>query len=223
MLDTERYRPVSQRPAEGVYCRGCDLVRHESDFYKWDKKFRQGRCRSCFDVYFKTKQATKIARGDYLIEQGALAQCRICGSEKLLAEFRYRPRYALGRRSICKGCEAVAAKKKREDFPDLVNGWLAKSRSACAKICAEYLIRHLAAHPCVDCGEADLLVLQFDHVRGRKEFNISHALGSKSMKRLRDEVAKCDVRCANCHQRETFLRRGKSWRITAARDLGIQI
>ena len=50
---------------------------------------------------------------------------------------------------------------------------------------------------CIDCGyreNAD--ALQFDHVRGTKVVNISRV---RSYKVLLAEVAKCDVRCGNCH------------------------
>lgn len=63
---------------------------------------------------------------------------------------------------------------------------------------------YLAEHPCVDCGEADPDVLDFDHVRGEKNANVSDLLWEKSsLKRLQAEVALCEVRCANCHRRIT--------------------
>lgn len=67
-----------------------------------------------------------------------------------------------------------------------------------------FVAKFLSANPCVDCGEADPIVLEFDHVRGTKSFNIGDAsrLGV-GWQRLRDEIAKCDVRCANCHRRRT--------------------
>lgn len=72
---------------------------------------------------------------------------------------------------------------------------------------------YLSAHPCVDCGESDLVVLQFDHRDHRaKEFNVSHLLRSGSLERLLTEVAKCDVRCSNCHIRRTASQFG-SWRL----------
>lgn len=68
----------------------------------------------------------------------------------------------------------------------------------------EYAWNHLKAHPCVDCGERDPVVLEFDHVRGEKVDNISRMLCStRSLKVIQEEIAKCDVRCANCHRRRT--------------------
>jgi hypothetical protein len=44
--------------------------------------------------------------------------------------------------------------------------------------------------------------MQFDHVRGEKEFGIAKALakcGQITLEELRAEIAKCDVVCSNCH------------------------
>jgi hypothetical protein len=68
---------------------------------------------------------------------------------------------------------------------------------------------YLAKHPCVDCGESDPVVLDFDHVRGQKFMNVKRMLsGTYSLKRIFEEIEKCDVRCANCHRRATAQRGG---------------
>ena len=58
---------------------------------------------------------------------------------------------------------------------------------------------YLRDHPCVDCGESDLRVLEFDHVRGDKFKSIAQ-MYSYCLQRIMTEIAKCDVRCANCHR-----------------------
>lgn len=68
----------------------------------------------------------------------------------------------------------------------------------------DYLIKH----PCVDCGETNVLVLQFDHVRGVKKFEISKAAKGKKLIKLEEEMMKCDVRCANCHQMKSLNENG---------------
>lgn len=63
---------------------------------------------------------------------------------------------------------------------------------------------------CVDCHERDPVVLDFDHRPGeRKLFNIGTTAMGVSQLRLLAEIAKCDVRCANCHRRITAGRRLK--------------
>ena len=71
-----------------------------------------------------------------------------------------------------------------------------------------FITAHLKANPCVDCGETDAIVLEFDHVAG-KDFNLSDAARKGvSIKKLKDEIAKCEVRCSNCHRRKTYERSG---------------
>ncbi len=64
---------------------------------------------------------------------------------------------------------------------------------------------------CVDCGIADIRVLEFDHVRGVKVAAISNMMRNASFEKLKAEIAKCEVRCANCHAIVTYRRRGGTW------------
>lgn len=67
---------------------------------------------------------------------------------------------------------------------------------------------YLRLHPCVDCGETDVDVLEFDHVRGIKSAEISALVnGAVATETLRAEMDKCEVRCANCHRKVTKARR----------------
>lgn len=67
-----------------------------------------------------------------------------------------------------------------------------------------YVENYLRDHPCVDCGLVDPVVMEFDHVRGVKEIEVSTLISECApIRRLRAEIEKCDVRCANCHRRKT--------------------
>jgi hypothetical protein len=66
-------------------------------------------------------------------------------------------------------------------------------------------IREAKGSVCQDCGGTfPDYVLEFDHVRGEKSFTISQFISTNgSFKRLpllHEEIAKCDVVCANCHR-----------------------
>lgn len=66
------------------------------------------------------------------------------------------------------------------------------------------------ARPCMDCGVSyPSHVLQFDHVRGKKLFNLSSSWMTKSLRLIREEIEKCEIVCANCHSERTFRRSAK--------------
>jgi hypothetical protein len=67
---------------------------------------------------------------------------------------------------------------------------------------------HKEVHPCVDCGNDNWIVLQFDHVRGKKLFNVADGIRrSLGLKTLEAEIKKCEVVCANCHAIRTYSRK----------------
>ncbi len=75
------------------------------------------------------------------------------------------------------------------------------------------LFKYFKTHPCVDCGNIDLRVLDFDHVRGIKKYNVGEIIYyGYSWKTIYHEIEKCDVRCANCHRIKTLSKK-TSWRI----------
>lgn len=71
-------------------------------------------------------------------------------------------------------------------------------------------IDNLKRNPCSDCGKIyHPCVMEFDHVpeRGVKKFNISTGANfSLKSGALFDELAKCDLVCANCHAIRTYMR-----------------
>jgi hypothetical protein len=70
----------------------------------------------------------------------------------------------------------------------------------------ELMVEYLLSHPCVDCDESDVMVLDFDHVTDTKTANVSNLVSrGASWQRIEREIAKCVVRCANCHRRKTAL------------------
>lgn len=90
--------------------------------------------------------------------------------------------------------------KKLDNHKNSVKSWQRKQLEEIRIVVIDYL----KEHPCVDCGEDDPVVLEFDHVRGEKKGSISEMVGARrSLKTILDEIDKCDVRCCNCHRRKT--------------------
>ncbi len=69
------------------------------------------------------------------------------------------------------------------------------------------LLDYFADHPCVDCGETDPIVLEFDHLND-KLFSISQGIRYRRWADVLAEMEKCEVVCANCHRRRTAARGG---------------
>ena len=69
---------------------------------------------------------------------------------------------------------------------------------------------YLETHPCVDCGESDPIVLEFDHRDGTDKVRAVSQLVTENCgwEKILTEIEKCDVRCANCHRRRTAVQRG---------------
>jgi hypothetical protein len=131
-----------------------------------------------------------------------MKRCAMCGETKPEDDFMWH-RKAKGKRdAYCRPCRAdykkahYAANKQR--YIDNANAWNAKLlRKRVA-----WLLDYFKTHPCVDCGETDPLVLEFDHLRN-KSFAISAGLHYRNWSELLREIEKCEVRCANCHRRRT--------------------
>jgi hypothetical protein len=65
----------------------------------------------------------------------------------------------------------------------------------------ELTLEYLRCHPCVDCGNSDIRVLHFDHIDpSTKTAGVMYLVKTRyGASRVMDEIAKCEVRCANCH------------------------
>lgn len=65
------------------------------------------------------------------------------------------------------------------------------------------LFEYLSCHPCVDCGEADPVVLEFDHLKDKVDSVSNLIRGGMPWHKIEAEIVKCEVRCSNCHKRKT--------------------
>ena len=122
--------------------------------------------------------------------------CASCKQNKPVNEFAKNATKKDGLQVSCRTCQKERDKvyyqrTKREH--DLANKRL-RLRNQRA------VYEYLKTKSCVDCPIADPRVLTFDHVRGEKQGNISDMIKRPcSLKTIFDEIAKCTVRCFNCH------------------------
>jgi hypothetical protein len=136
-----------------------------------------------------------------------MRRCGRCDTEKPFEEFAWRRRARGQRDNYCRPCRADY---HREHYLANKDRYIASARQrkkAMLEERIEFLVAYLREHPCVDCGEEDPIVLEFDHLRDKK-FMISKGITDRNWQDVLDEIAKCEVVCANCHRRRTAKRGG---------------
>lgn len=73
---------------------------------------------------------------------------------------------------------------------------------------AKYIQDMKSSTPCMDCKKQyPYYVMDFDHVRGVKQKNVSELISTLSKKKIDLEIAKCEIVCSNCHRIRTHLRK----------------
>jgi hypothetical protein len=136
-----------------------------------------------------------------------IRKCYRCGELKPVHEFAWRRKKRDQRDSFCRPCRSAYGREHYEANRQRYIDQAAEVKRRLRRERTLYLIEYFKAHPCVDCGEADPIVLEFDHLRD-KSFAIGRALTRRRWEAILEEMEKCEVVCANCHRRRTSQRRG---------------
>ena len=134
--------------------------------------------------------------------------CKYCDRRKDLDEFHIKRAAKDGHRDRCKACVSryhdkwykINRKERIAQCAAATARWRKKKAS---------WVDGLKNVPCIDCGRRfPPYVMDFDHVRGDKQFDISKAVATHgaSEKRIEEEIKKCEIVCANCHRIRTHNR-----------------
>ena len=74
---------------------------------------------------------------------------------------------------------------------------LSKNKKISQDAAKLYISNLLTTKGCIDCGEKDLVVLDFDHIKNKKQ-SISRMIHRGfSLNKIIEEIEKCEIRCAN--------------------------
>ena len=109
------------------------------------------------------------------------------------------------RQSYCKKCNRKANQehyiKNKQKYKDKAKDYTSNYKKEIYSWIRDYCLNN----PCVDCGETDFVVIDFDHISGVKNFGISDAISKgTSIEKIKLEVySNCVPRCKNCHVRKT--------------------
>ena len=134
--------------------------------------------------------------------------CARCLTTKSAQEFGFKNRARGWLQPWCRDCERTykAAWYLRHRTRQIER--VKVQRAALKEDNRIRLLAYLTEHPCVDCGMANLVVLEFDHLRD-KRWNITYMVSAGfPWSTIEGEIAKCAVRCANCHRIKTARERG---------------
>jgi transcription elongation factor Elf1 len=140
-----------------------------------------------------------------------LRRCIWCDLLKPLSAFAFRSAALGTRQSHCRECHAAYRRSHYlRNRPEYIAREVDRTRRRRTE--NRRLMRaYLRVHPCVDCGESDIVTLQFDHRdRATKRQDVALLVVGKPWSAVSTEIEKCDVRCANCHRKRTASQLG--WR-----------
>ncbi len=130
-----------------------------------------------------------------------LRKCIRCGW-KDESEFNIRDTKRGLLQYVCRDCQQQQGRDRyagnKENVLEINRQSTQKSQARTAIFIQEYLANKF----CVDCGESDMAVLTFDHIRGEKKYNISDMISrGYNVETIRRELEKTEIVCFNCHMR----------------------
>ena len=132
---------------------------------------------------------------DFVAEYTSMKTCSVCSNE--VAELATRS-------SKCKPCHNAYTRQHYADNKQYYIDKAKRNNKVYLDQARVWVGEYLVSHPCVDCGNTDHRVLEFDHRDPTtKVADVSDMMRNRSLAVVQSEVAKCDVRCANCHRIRT--------------------
>jgi hypothetical protein len=121
--------------------------------------------------------------------------CNSCNNDKPFTDFTLKSKPEQIFYKKCKQCRSVETQLWYEKNKTTILKKIADK----TKILKNYVLFVLNNSVCADCGCNDNRVLEFDHLRDKK--NDINVLINRcvSLDTLKSEIEKCEVVCRNCH------------------------
>lgn len=134
-----------------------------------------------------------------------MRQCTKCRINKEETKDNFYQRRNGSFDARCRDCNALSSRKYYGKNKDKEKKRTTSRRKSKQNEARAYLLDYLQSHPCIDCGEANILTLEFDHIDSSTKIdNVSNmVIQGRLLKDIKCEVNKCEVRCANCHKIKT--------------------
>ncbi|MEI6281076.1 MAG: hypothetical protein WCP17_03735 [bacterium] len=134
-----------------------------------------------------------------------MRKCSKCSKEKTESEFNFKFKNLGILQYQCKNCTRLSVKNHYNRNRGYYLEKVQKRNILLRQEVINYVREYFLVNPCIDCGESDPVVLEFDHRGEIAKFRAVSSLirGRFSLEKIKQEIGKCDVRCANCHRRKT--------------------
>ena len=135
--------------------------------------------------------------------------CSKCGLEKDESEYYFRDKVSGKLHNQCKGCykdrRTTTYKEHYQKYKILYQRRARERRVKVRQGLQTHMIEYFLGKSCEGCGESDPVVLEFDHIDPKiKSFGIANGIrNGYSWDKIRSEIEKCRILCANCHKRHT--------------------
>ena len=132
-------------------------------------------------------QPERLSKRD--LKRDTMRICNKCKQEKAFSEYPQRSGRPLGQLNrVCRPCLLDSLKQHRQHVRSVVNRW--KEMKGCSA-----------------CGfKGKHYQLDLDHVDPSTKYGQNHRAYEPNwrMERIKQELAKCVILCANCHREKTF-------------------
>ena len=133
-----------------------------------------------------------------------MKRCSLCKAEKDPGEFNRNKAKKDGLNDVCRSCSNARSATYYAENTGLHKKNACINRDRVRTQNQQHLLQ-LFECGCLDCGNKDVRVLEFDHRDPNcKRDNVSRMLGlGCGWATILKEVEKCDIVCANCHRIRT--------------------
>jgi hypothetical protein len=136
----------------------------------------------------------------------SLRKCARCHVTRPLIDFAFKNAAKGWYRSYCRPCCSEYGKEHYQRHRATYLGHTRTRQRVERPRNRQLIADHLARHRCVDCGESDPIVLEFDHRDPASKVEaVARLVHTGTNAALQAEIEKCDVRCGNCHRRKTLV------------------
>jgi hypothetical protein len=126
--------------------------------------------------------------------------CTICKEVKELTEYNKKNTSKDGLQNICRECNRVRSRTYYKTNNEQHRKNVKIRTKNQIKEYKEKVNKIKSAYGCQLCFESDVVCLDFHHLDD-KDFTVASGVYCRTWEKIKKEICKCVVLCANCHRK----------------------